>query len=233
MDHRMFNPQVEALLSSYRILVCDTRGHGRSQPIGQDFSVEGCAADMFAILDAISVQTTIAIGQSLGGYIAQHMALHAPERVRAMVIIGSTPITKAYNVFEVLALKATMPLFNIWPYNHFMRVVAHNTAITQKVQTYALEAIKQIPRENFLTIWKAVTVAVGTQGKPGVTFEMPLLLTHGDLDRTGTIRRDMPEWAAQLPHAVYHVIPEAGHNANQDNPAFTNQILTAFLDELS
>jgi pimeloyl-ACP methyl ester carboxylesterase len=42
MDNRMFNPQVEALLPEYRVLVWDARGHRESQPIGASFSL-ACA----------------------------------------------------------------------------------------------------------------------------------------------------------------------------------------------
>jgi pimeloyl-ACP methyl ester carboxylesterase len=233
MDHRMFNPQVEALLPDYRVLVWDARGHGQSQPLGEGFSMERCAADMLAILDHLGVERAVVGGQSLGGYFAQHMYLQAAERVQAMIVIGSTPITKAYNALEVWALKATMPLFNLWPYKNFVRVVARNTTLDDEVRDYALEAIRQIPQEDFLTIWKAVTVAVDGEGKPGVTFDVPLLLVHGESDRTGTIKRDMPEWAAQAPHASYHVIPQAGHNANQDNPAATNRFIREFLASLN
>ncbi len=229
MDHRMFNAQVEALLPEYRVLVWDARGHGASQPSGVQISMERLAEDMLAILDHIGVQPFVAVGQSLGGYIAQHLYMRAPERLLAMAIIGSTPIAKAYSKLEVWALKATMPLFNIWPYNHFVNVVARNTSVVPSVQEYALEAIRRMPREEFLTVWKAVTVAVDAEGKPDFRIELPLLLVHGDQDRTGTIRRDMPIWAQQEPRAEYHVIPRAGHNANQDNPDVTNDLLLKFL----
>jgi pimeloyl-ACP methyl ester carboxylesterase len=50
--------------------------------------------------------------------------------------------------------------------------------------------------------------------------------------RAGTIRRDMPLWAQLDKHAVYQVIPDAVHNANQDNSVFTNQAILAFLRAL-
>jgi pimeloyl-ACP methyl ester carboxylesterase len=229
MDHRMFSAQVEALLPEYRVLVWDARGHGDSQPSGTPISMQLFAEDMLAILDHLEIPHFVAVGQSLGGYIAQHLVRLVPERVVAMVVIGSTPIAKAYSRFEVWALKATMPLFNLWPYGHFVNVVANNTAVDDAVRRYALDAIRRIPRDEFLRIWKAVTVAVDAVGDPGWRIEIPLLLVHGDQDRTGTIRRDMPIWAQQEPHAEYHVIPNAGHNANQDNPAVTNEILLQFL----
>ena len=60
---------------------------------------------------------------------------------------------------------------------------------------------------------------------------MPLLLTHGDQDATGSIRRQAPWWAAYEPDVRYVVIPDASHNANQDNRAFFNETLRAFLQQ--
>lgn len=231
MDHRMFNAQVEALVADYRVLVWDARGHGRSQPLGAGFSLAVCARDMLAVLDEVGVETAVIGGQSLGGYIAQTLYRIAPERVQAMIVIGSTPIAKAYSKLEVWALKATMPLFNLWPYSNFVKVVANNTAITSAVQDYAFAAASQIKRDDFLTIWKAVTLAVDDKGLPGFTIDVPLLLIHGDQDKTGSIKRDMPLWAKWEPHATYQLIPHAGHNANQDNAAATNEIIRAFLRE--
>lgn len=231
MDHRMFNAQVEALIPHYRVLVWDARGHGKSKPIGAGFSLEMCVQDMLAVLDEVQVRKVILCGQSLGGYIAQHIYLAMPQRVAAMIIIGSTPVTKAYSRLEVWTLKATMPLFRVWPYGHFVKTVAKSTADSPHVREYALQAIQQIEHNDFLTIWKAVTLAVDNEGLPNQTFDVPLLLIHGDHDRTGTIRRDMPLWAKWEKEVVYKVIPDAGHNANQDNPEFTNQMILEFLQQ--
>ncbi len=229
MDHRMFNAQVEALAADYRILTWDARGHGLSQPIGDSFSLERCAQDMLAILDELSASQAVLCGQSLGGYIAQHIYRCAPERVRAMIIIGATPLAKAYSRLEVWALRASLPLFRWWPYSHFIQTIARIHSQRPEVQAYMLQAARQIPRDDFINIWQAVTVAVDEKGDPSLRIDVPLLLLHGDRDRAGTIRRDMPQWAKQEKHVVYQVIPNAAHNANQDNPAFTNQAIQEFL----
>ncbi len=231
MDHRMFNAQIEALIPEYRLLVWDARGHGKSQPRGKDFSLETCAADMLTILDKTGVEKAVIGGQSLGGYIAQHIYIMAPHRMTAAIIIGSTPLAKAYSKFDIWALKATMPLFGIWPYRHLTKTIARNTAFTEPVRHYALKASRQIGHQDFLKIWKAVTLAVDEKGRAGFTIDVPLLLMHGQFDRTGSIRRDMPHWSKAEPCAHYHLIPEAGHNANQDNPTFTNERLLDFLHQ--
>jgi len=231
MDHRMFNAQIEALIPEYRVLVWDARGHGKSQPVGNNFSLEICAEDMLAILDKTGVEKAVIGGQSLGGYITQHIYIAARHRMTAAIIIGSTPLAKAYSKLDIWALKATMPLFGIWPYGHLTKTIARSTAVTEPVRRYALEASRQVSHQDFLKIWRAVTLAVDESGRAGLTFDVPLLLMHGQYDRTGSIKRDMPHWASTEPFASYYVIPEAGHNANQDNPAFTNERLLDFLHQ--
>jgi pimeloyl-ACP methyl ester carboxylesterase len=231
MDHRMFNAQVEAFAPQYRVLVWDARGHGKSRPLGAGFSLERCAEDMLAIFAAQGVEQAILCGQSLGGYIAQYIYRLAPERVAALVLIGTTPIAKAYSRWEIWALKASVPLFRLWPYSHFTQTIARIHGRRPEVQAYMLQAARQIPKADFVTIWQAVSLAINEKGDPALHFDVPLLLLHGEHDRAGTIRRDMPQWASQEKTATYQVIPDAAHNANQDNPEFTNQVILTFLQQ--
>ena len=232
MDHRMFNAQVAVVAEMYRVVVWDAPGQGQSQPIGDSFTLQECAEDLFAILDQEAVDSAVLVGQSLGGYIAQVAYLAQPARVRAMAIIGSTCIALSYTRAEIWALKATLPLFNLWPYGHLRRTIAQSTALQPGVQAYAQAAVDQISRADFLTIWKAVSLAVDQTGIPGHHIAVPFLLTHGDQDKTGSIRKQAPTWAAYEPDCRYHVIPDAGHNANQDNPADFNAVLMEFLREV-
>ncbi len=179
----------------------------------------GAAIPLVAGLDAQGVDRAALCGQSMGGYIAQHIYRLAPARVQALIMIGTTPIAKAYSRWEVWALQASLPLFRLWPYGHFTQTIARMHGRRPEVQAYMLQAARQIPRDDFVAIWQAVTVAVNEKGNPALHLDVPLLLLHGDHDRAGTIRRDMPLWAGQEQHAVYQVIPDAAHNANQDNPS--------------
>ena len=231
MDHRMFNAQVEALIDQYQVLVWDARGHGRSQPLGEGFSLDRCADDLLVVLDAIGATQAVLVGQSLGSYIAQYAYLRQPQRVQAMVSIGSTCIALPYAAWEIIGLRLSLPLMKLWPYGSFTQTVAKATALRPDVRDYALLAIGQIERRDFLTIWQAVTLAVDKNGIPGHKIAVPLLLIHGDQDHTGSIRRQAPSWAAYEPDVRYVVIPDASHNANQDNPTFFNETLGAFLRE--
>jgi 3-oxoadipate enol-lactonase len=229
MDHRMFDEQVKAFEDDYRILVWDERGHGASRPLSSSFVLADCADDLIAILDQIKVNKVTLVGQSMGGYIAQEVYRRYPERVAAMVIIGAVNITFAYSKAEVWTVKLSLPLLNVWPYGNFTRTVAKSISIKPDVQAYALATINQLSRAEFLTIWKAVTLVISEKGVPGHHINVPFLLTHGDYDGTGSIRKQAPTWAAYEPDVQYVVIPDAGHNANQDNPTFFNRALEEFL----
>lgn len=229
MDHYMFDDQVRAFADDYRILVWDARGHGASRPLAGDFTLADCADDLVAVLDQIGVKQAVLIGQSMGGYIAQQVYLRDPERVTAMVIIGAINITFAYSKAEVQTVKWSLPLLNIWPYRFLAQTIAKSISVDSDVQAFALETIRQLSKAEFLTIWKAVTLVIDEQGKPGHHINVPFLLTHGDNDGTGSIRKQAPTWARYEPDVKYEVIPNAGHNANQDNPDFFNQTLREFL----
>jgi len=84
-------PQVEGLADVHRCLTFDNRGMGRSLPEGGRITVERMADDALAILDAASWESAHVVGHSLGGLVAQEMALRARERVRSLALLCTFP----------------------------------------------------------------------------------------------------------------------------------------------
>jgi 3-oxoadipate enol-lactonase len=230
MDHHMFDPQVAAVVGAgYRALTWDPRGHGLSKPIGDDFSVGAASEDLLAILDRLGTTEAFLVGQSLGGNVAQELVFRHPERVTALVVIGCTCNTILPSKLGLLALKASPLAFRLWPYGDLKRRTAMAVSARPDVQRYAREAIARVSRKEFLTIWDAAAHTLHKE--PGYRVERPLLITHGETDRLGNISKIAPDWAARDPNSRYVVVPDAGHNANQDNPAFFDRLLLEFLDE--
>ena len=230
MDRRMFDEQVSAVASAgYRVLTWDVRGHGRSKPIGDGFSLGIVAGDLLALMDEAGYRKAVHVGQSFGGFVAQEIARHHPERVRALALVGSTSVTMHYRRRDRWALKLTPPLFKLWPEEDFKKRVAQNTATKPGVQRYAYDATNALSKEEFLQVWKGVVRSLDED--EGYRIRQPLLLTHGEHDRVGNVAKVAAEWAAREPDCRYEVIPDAGHNANQDNPAFFNRMLSDFLGQ--
>lgn len=229
MDHRMFDSQVAALLDTYRVLVWDVRGHGRSQPLGTNFSIRAASEDLLALVDHEGCQQAVFVGQSMGGYIAQEVVFRQPERALALVTIGVTSITRTYPKWDSLLLALTPAIVMLWPYDHLKRYTARVTALSPEARAYAYDAMSQVRKTDVATIMNAV--GRGLHPEPGYRIPVPALLTHGDQDNAGRIREYAQQWADEQPNARYVVIPNAGHNANQDNPDFFNQVLQDFLKQ--
>lgn len=232
MDSRMFDEQGPALVGAgFRTLIWDSRGHGASSPLGRrPITIVDMAADLLAVLDHLQERGPVHhVGQSLGTYVAQRIALDHPERVASLVVIGGSSLTWPLPAWQRWSLAASRTAFRLWPERHLRRLMARSTAVVPAVQRYALEAGDQVSREDFLDVWAAVTQ--GLDPRPEYRLEHPLLLLVGEQDRTGTVAREAPRWAARDPRCHYQIVPGAGHNANQDQPEVVNQLLLEFLAE--
>ncbi|CAN5793572.1 alpha/beta hydrolase [soil metagenome] len=232
MDHRMFDAQVLAVAQRYRVLTWDMRGHGRSRPlgsIGEGLLMGDLVQDLVALLDHLGYDEVCLVGQSLGGHLAQEMVFYYPERIEALATIGASCSTIKQPKLGRAALHVTPLLFKLWPEEHLRRQIADNTAVTPEAQAYAFEAMRQLTKEDIMKIWNAVTTML--HHEPGYRIEHPLLITHGDQDEVGNIKKISPKWAERDPHSRYVIIPDAGHNANQDNPDSFNRVLLEVLDQ--
>lgn len=83
-------------LGRYRIVTHDHRGMGRSGPAPDRPSVDGIAADVLALMDALGIARAHIVGHSLGGAVAQAFAVAHPARVAGLVIYASWPGPDAY-----------------------------------------------------------------------------------------------------------------------------------------
>jgi len=82
----MWDPQIPALASRYRVLRYDTRGHGQTDaPLGP-YSLEELTEDVRALLQALGISQTHFIGLSMGGMIGQMLALKYPHMLRSLVL---------------------------------------------------------------------------------------------------------------------------------------------------
>lgn len=87
---KVWEPYVSDLAKSYRVIVVDMRGHGRSTNPTNQFTHRQSALDIFALLDQLNINQFKAMGISSGAMTLLHMATQQPKRVEAIALIGGT-----------------------------------------------------------------------------------------------------------------------------------------------
>jgi pimeloyl-ACP methyl ester carboxylesterase len=95
-------PFLGRLTPSFECISFDNRGMGRSRPVTERFDIATMAGDTLALLDAIEVERAHVLGISMGGMIAQELALAHPQRLRSLTLgctycggMGSQPMDPA------------------------------------------------------------------------------------------------------------------------------------------
>ena len=83
--------QVPAFAEHYRTITFDNRGVGRSAKPAGPYTITVMAKDAVGLLDMLGIARTHVVGVSMGGMIAQELALHHPERVRGLVLACTFP----------------------------------------------------------------------------------------------------------------------------------------------
>jgi pimeloyl-ACP methyl ester carboxylesterase len=105
---------VPVLARRFRVITFDNRGVGRSPSITYSFTTEAMADDAASVLDAAGADRAAVYGISLGGMVAQQLALRHPERVGALVLGathagGRRAIAPAQEVLDFFRRRPDLP----------------------------------------------------------------------------------------------------------------------------
>jgi len=90
-DARIWDGVIARLSGEYRILSYDKRGHGLSDTPPGDYALDDHVDDLLGLLDHLGIGRLALAGVSVGGLIAQRLALRAPERLAALVLCDTAP----------------------------------------------------------------------------------------------------------------------------------------------
>jgi 3-oxoadipate enol-lactonase len=229
LDSGMYAAQAAALENDYRVLVWDMPGHGRSHRLTNDFSCFEMVEHLCGILDELQVERAALVGQSMGSWVSQLMAIRAPERVSALVSIAGTPLNaplpKMTGLYRIMP-----PLMRLLPEGFMMRWMAKVRAATPAAQAYFAHTLQQMGMDQFLLVFNGMQHALEAQIQEMP--RQPLLITHGEHEYPKWLIGIGRRWHAESPGSRFEILPGAGHNANQDNPEAFNRVLMAFLEDV-
>ena len=91
LDRRGWQPVLHRLRRHFRLVLVDNRGTGHSDRAAGSYTVADMAGDVVAVLDAAGIGRAHVLGASLGGMVAQELAIRHPERVDGLVLACTAP----------------------------------------------------------------------------------------------------------------------------------------------
>lgn len=227
LDHTSWAPQAEALARRYRVVGWDLPGHGQSHPLLRFERASGGRA-LLGLMDHLEIGRAVLVGLSVGGWIAQHVALEHPERVRALACFGTMSIAEPLPAPARAGLAASAGMTAAMPFGLVRRALPPLLAQTREARAHALAGARATRRQDFLRFWRGATALLDPSDDRECA--QPLLIAHGAHDRVARIPKYAARWAARCPNARLEVIPGAGHLANLDAPERTSALLETFVD---
>jgi 3-oxoadipate enol-lactonase len=219
-----WEPVLEPLALSFDVILFDNRGIGESDAPPGPYTAAELAADAAQVLDEARVGRAHVLGTSLGGMVAQELALAAPERVDRLVLACTTPggpgafpmpertvqlmtsgATLRQYVENALAPEPDPELVD--------RILRHREATAQPFDAWSAQAAAG-----------ATFDALGRIGE----IEAPTLILHGTEDAV-VDSRNSSLLAARIPDSRVELFPGGGHLFFWEQPDRFVEVVTEFL----
>jgi 3-oxoadipate enol-lactonase len=224
---------VPVLSRSLRVITFDHRGIGRSESPMPAYTAEAMADDAVCVIEDLGLDAAHIYGFSLGGMVAQQMALRHPERVRALVLGATHPggrkvVAPDDEVFAFfrrrLLMQSEEAAWASVPYNYGERC---RTSMTDRIA----EDI-EVRLQNAFSVhaYRAHLHAASLHNTYGrlARIDAPTLVVHGAEDRMIPVG-NAELLAEGIPGAQLHILEDSGHLYPTDEPGVDADI-GAFLE---
>jgi pimeloyl-ACP methyl ester carboxylesterase len=226
MDRTMFAPQVAALRDDYRVITWDERGFGDTVFDGKPFSYWDSAADCLGLVDHLGVDRAVFGGMSQGGFLSLRVALTAPKRVRALILLDSAA---ALDAPEKLA--ANQAMIDMWmsvgPVDDLVNAVAAIIIDDPAENRVWVDKWQARPKELLAEPARCLLTRDDVSPRLGEII-CPALVVHGTEDSAITMEH-AEEMAAGLVGCGGVVKVSGAHAANLTNPVPVNAAIVGFL----
>ena len=222
------------LAERYRLILLDNRGVGGSDCPRGPYRISMMAEDALAVLDAAGVHEPAAIlGASMGGMIAQEIALRRPERVHSL-ILGCTacgPIHRAAwpnfrrapGLWQWLYLRGEARERSLIPF-----LYADDTPPERVAEDIAIRLRR--PSSLRGTIYQLAAIFGWNSSQRLRQLRVPVLILHGDTDHVLPVA-NAHAIARNVPHAKLVVLKGAGHMLITDQLEASLDAVLSFLAE--
>ena len=233
-DKTMWQGQLEFLKPACRLIAFDIRGFGKSMDEKSPLSIDLFADDVIQFMDKSSIEKAIICGLSMGGFIALNAINKFPERFEALVLCDTQCIAdtievkeKRYKTIDEIEVDGATN-FN----EGFIKSVFHKNSITNKKEL--VEELRSVVFSNSKHIITKGLIALAERSETCSTLNeigIPTLIICGREDVVTPLTQSEMMHEA-IKGSILHVIDNAGHVSNLEQPQEFNKHLLDFLTPL-
>jgi 3-oxoadipate enol-lactonase len=226
---RGWGPAPELLAGDFLVVSYDNRGFGGSDRPAGPYTVAQLAGDAAAVLDAAGLERAHVVGVSLGGMVAQELALSRPERVDHLVLVSTTPGTRGHPMPE-RTMRLMLEAPGLAPAVAVRRFVENALADGAPEELVERVVAYRTANPPDLAGWQAQALAGATFDALGrvAGIAAPTLVVHGTEDAV-VDSRNGDLLAESIPGARLELLPRCGHLASWEQPERFAALLREFL----
>ncbi len=234
LNHRIYDTQFRALSHTYRVIVPDLRGFGKTPFHGNEITIDTYADDVAAVLDALHVEQTILAGLSMGGYIAFAFWRRHPERVKGLVLLATRAQADTeearqnrFRTIEQVQKDGLEPLIE----GMIPKLLAPSTLRGKAHVVRKLQHIMHCSTvEGVVAALRAMAHRPDSRPTLG-TITVPTLVVAGREDALIPLA-DAEDMALAIPDARLRVLDQAGHLVTMERPRMTARLLAEFAHDV-
>jgi 3-oxoadipate enol-lactonase len=218
----------------HRAILFDNRGTGSSAAVRSRLTMSGLARDAIAVLDEANVDSAHVIGASMGGMIAQHVALDHRARVRSLVLACTTPGGRSgAPPWRMLAASALRPLIGSHRTFPLVAPLLYSSRTrAERPDRLAEDLDRRIADHTSPVTLYAQMGAIAahdTRSRLTELAGLPTLVLHGLDDALVPPDRGR-DLARLIPGAKLELIPSCGHILGTDAEQETAEAILAHLE---
>jgi aminoacrylate hydrolase len=203
----------------HRAIVFDNRGTGDSSPVRARLSMRSLAHDARAVLDDAGVESAHVIGASMGGMIAQHLALEDRASIRSLTLACTTPGGRAAPNWRLMTTAALRPVLGSKRTFPLVAPALYAKDTLKERRERVQQDFERRMEDNTspVTLWAQMGAIAGhdTRARLKELKGIPTLVVHGLEDNLVPHDRGR-DLAALIPGAGLELVPKCGHLLTTD-----------------
>ena len=225
--------QLPVFIPRYRTVALDLRGHGASPKPPGPYRLNQFAADVARLLQQIDAHPAHVLGISLGGAVAQQLALDFPELVRSLVLVNTAARFVSESWQQRLMGVRRLASVYLFGMERVAEAVAMKLFPKPEQAQLRRETVERI-RNNDVAAYRATLWAIARFDVRARLGEIacPTLVVAGEADTTVPVesKRQLVE---RIAHSRLEIVANSGHATPVDQPEAFNRVVTRFLGEVA